>query len=108
METCKVISEHLLHELMPKPTEEMWRNIAVDFNNMWNFPNCLGALDGKHVVIQAPPNSGSSFFNYKKTFSVVLLALVDAQYNFIVVDVGSYGKNSDGGIFASSNLSKAI
>lgn len=108
MDTCKVICEQMLHEMMPKPTEEMWRNIAEDFNNIWNFPNCVGALDGKHIVIQAPPNSGSQFFNYKKTFSVVLLALVDAHYNFIAVDVGAYGKNSDGGIFASSNLSKSI
>lgn len=40
-------------------------------------------------------NSGSNF-NYKKTFLMVLLALVDANYKFIVVDIGSYGKNSDG------------
>lgn len=56
----------------------------------------------------APPNSGSNFFNYKRTFSVVLLALVDAQYKFIAVDIGSYGKNSDGGIFATSKLGKAL
>lgn len=93
---------------MPIPTEDDWRQIASEFWNNWNFPNCLGALDGKHVVIQAPANSGSQFFNYKKTFSIVLLALVDAQYNFIVVDIGSYGKNSDGGIFAHSNLGKAL
>jgi len=65
-------------------------------------------LDGKHVTIQAPPNTGSNFFNYKKTFSVVLLALVDAQYNFIVVDVGAYGKNSDGGILAHPKLEKSL
>lgn len=47
-------------------------------------------------------------FNYKKTISVVLLALVDAHCNFIAVDVGAYGKNSDGGIFANSNLGKAL
>ncbi|XP_031339861.1 protein ALP1-like [Photinus pyralis] len=108
MDTCKVITERLLNEMLPKPTTEMWKSIANDFFTLWNFPNCLGALDGKHIIIQAPPNSGSLFFNYKKTFSVVLLALVDAHYNFIAVDVGAYGKNSDGGIFSSSNLGKAL
>ena len=61
------------------------------------------------MTIQAPGNSWSMLFNYNKTFSVVLLALVDdAHCNFIAVDVGAYGKNSDGGIFANSNLGKAL
>ncbi|KAL6420766.1 hypothetical protein ACFW04_014010 [Cataglyphis niger] len=38
------------------------------------------------MIIQALPSSGSKFFNYKKSFSVVLLALVDAYYKFIIVD----------------------
>lgn len=50
----------------------------------------------------------SLYFNYKKIFSIVLLALVDAHYNFIAVDIGSYGKDSDGGIFSKSNLGKAF
>lgn len=107
-ETCKIITETLLEEMLPRPTTEMWLSIANDFYTNWNFPNCLGALDGKHVTVQAPANSGSMFFNYKKTFSIVLLALVDARYNFIAVNVGSYGKNSDGGIFANCNLGKAL
>ncbi|XP_068082037.1 uncharacterized protein [Anabrus simplex] len=93
---------------MPHPTEEMWKATVKDFQERWNFPNCLGSVDGKHVVIQALPNSGSQYFNYKKTFSVVLLALVDANYNFIAVDIGSYGKNSDGGVWAHSNIGKAF
>lgn len=108
VETCKIITENLISEMLPQPSEDMWKTIAQSFNTIWNFPNCLGALDGKHFIIQAPPNSGSQFFNYKKTFSIVLLALVDAHYNFVSVDVGAYGKNSDGGIFAKSNLGKAL
>ncbi|XP_058465563.1 uncharacterized protein LOC131439048 [Malaya genurostris] len=103
-ETCRVITEKLIDDAMPKPTEDMWKKIANDFYTKWNFPLCLGALDGKHVTIQAPANSGSLYYNYKKTFSIVLLALVDSHGNFTAVDVGSFGKNSDGGIFAKSRL----
>ncbi|XP_050303682.1 uncharacterized protein LOC126741326 [Anthonomus grandis grandis] len=75
---------------------------------MWNFPNCLGALHGKHIIKAAPANSGSLHFNYKKTFSIVLLALVDANCKFIAVDIGSYGDNRDGGIFANSAFGKGL
>ncbi|XP_052409286.1 uncharacterized protein LOC127953950 [Carassius gibelio] len=107
-ETCDALWHCLRDEHLPVPTEEMWRSTARRFHERWNFPNCLGAMDGKHIFIQAPANSGSLYFNYKGTFSVVLLALVDADYRFLVVDVGSYGSNSDGGIFANSVLGKAL
>ncbi len=93
---------------MPVPQEADWIAIAKGFQDQWQFPNCIGAIDGKHVVIQAPPNSGSSFFNYKGTFSVVLMALVDAEYCFTLIDVGAYGSQSDGGIFALSAMGKAL
>lgn len=108
LEVCNAINNNLLSEFIPTPNQCDWKKIAKDFWTMWNFPNCLGALDGKHVVIESPAKSGSLYFNYKKTFSIVLLALVDANYRFISVDVGSYGKNSDSGIFRSSKLGKTL
>lgn len=75
---------------------------------MWNFPNALGAIDGKHIVFQASRKSGSAFQNYKNTKSIVLLAMVDASYNFRYIDVGCNGRVSDGGVFLNSSLYKAI
>ena len=74
----------------------------------WNFPNCLGALDGKHIAIKALKHSGSMFFNYKGFFSIVLLALVDTDCKFTFVDVGSNGRISDGGVLRESCLQAAL
>jgi len=59
-------------------------------------------------VIQAPAKSRSLFFNYKKTFSIVLLTLVDANYRFIAVDIGSYGRQSDGRTLKNSILGQKL
>ncbi|XP_064617380.1 uncharacterized protein LOC135481492 [Liolophura sinensis] len=93
---------------MSEPTTDDWENIEKGFSERWNFPNCFGALDGKHVVVTAPTASGSTYYNYKGTFSIVLLALVDDKYCFSVIDVGGYGLNSDGGLFKSSALGKKL
>ncbi|RXN04065.1 nuclease HARBI1 [Labeo rohita] len=107
-EVARAIWDALVQEVMPVPTTEDRRSIATDVLHRWNFPNCLGSIDGKHVVIRAPDNSGSLFFNYKGTYSVVLLAVVDAQFCFRVVDVGSYGRTSDGGVMANFTFGQAL
>lgn len=68
----------------------------------------MGSIDGKHVEVVAPPNSGSDYINYKDYFSIVLLGLVDANYCFLYANVGCQGRISDGGVFANSSLKKMI
>lgn len=54
-----------MNEEIPKLNNEQWLQVANQFNFNWNFPNCVGAIDGKHVAIKCPHNAGSLFFNYK-------------------------------------------
>lgn len=93
---------HPIH--MPVPTEALFKEISHQFYEKWNFPLCLGAIDGKHFRVKCPQQSGSMFYNYKHFYSIVLQAVADANYKFICIEVGGYGKQSDGGTFRHSSL----
>lgn len=107
-EVLAAISLRLKNTTMPEPTQDILKKVSNEFYQMWNFPNCCGAIDGKHIRIICPDNSGSLYFNYKSFFSIVSLAVVDTNNKFIIVDIGSYGKEGDAGILPKSNLGKLI
>nr|XP_023017923.1 protein ANTAGONIST OF LIKE HETEROCHROMATIN PROTEIN 1-like [Leptinotarsa decemlineata] len=88
-EVCDAIVEALQDYIKLPQSEAEWNEIAQVFEEKCNFPNCIGAIDGKHIALVAPFHSGSEFFNYKGFFSIVLMAVVDANYNFIYVRLGS-------------------
>ncbi|XP_065652846.1 uncharacterized protein LOC136080161 [Hydra vulgaris] len=91
------------------PSEKQeWKTIAKEFENMRNFPHAIGAIDGKHIVMQALHYSGSEYFNYKKTHCIVLLAVCNDKYEFTMVDIGDSGRQSDGSVFNNCSLGYAI
>lgn len=89
-------------------SEHEWQIIAKAFEEKWQFPHCLGAIDGKHIEITAPANSGSVFYNYKEYNSIILLAVVDAHYRFIWYDLGRNGRQNDAGVYAESSIRAAL
>lgn len=107
-ETCQVLWEVLQPIYMPQPTEQMFRTVAEEFWTKFNFPNCVGAIDGKHVRIICPAASGSMFYNFKGFHSVVLQAVADANSRFLMIETGGYGKQSDGGTFNGSDMFKLM
>ncbi|CAN7943147.1 unnamed protein product [Ixodes pacificus] len=89
-------------------TADEWLRVAADFEERWNFPHCLGAIDGKHVTVECPPKSGSLDRNYKGTFSKSMLAVSGAHYRFLYVELGHHGSECDGGIFSRCKLQERL
>nr|CAH7734526.1 unnamed protein product [Callosobruchus chinensis] len=78
-EVCAALWEVFQPLHMKQPTTADFLRISEEYNRLWDFPNCIGAWDGKHIRIK-----------------------------FISIDVGGYGKQSDGGTFQASKLSKLL
>ena len=107
-EVCDALWFVLKEKYLAFPNQEQWNHISSEFSTKWNFPNCIGAIDGKHIALKCPANRGSEFYNYKNFHSIVLLASVDANYCFTVIDIGASGRESDGGIFTRSSFGKCF
>lgn len=52
-----------------------------------------GSKGEKHIALQVPFNSATEYFNYKHSFSIVLFAVVHANYNnFTYANVDCQGR----------------
>ncbi|XP_066969239.1 uncharacterized protein [Macrobrachium rosenbergii] len=108
-ETCRAIfAAYRDEELQVPQTPEAWQEVARGFEERWNFPHVIGAIDGKHIRLRNPSRGGMHYFDYKKFYSMVLLAVADVLYKFLYVDMGAIGSESDGGVFAQTGLGEML
>ncbi|WKY05079.1 hypothetical protein Q1695_005810 [Nippostrongylus brasiliensis] len=103
-EVARAIIDELHDCAFPTVTFQTWLYALDDFCTRWDYPAAMGALDGKHIACVCPNRSGSRFFIYKNFYSLVLLALVDANYKCVLYDLGAPGRSSDAGIFMTSSM----
>jgi len=74
--------------------------IANRYYELWDLPNCVGSIDGKHIrELKHQHILDRHFLIIKVFFSIILMATADADGKFITVDVGEFGRNSDGRVF---------
>ena len=108
-QVSRAIYRHLGGAYLKVPsTCEEWLAVSKKFEERWNYPNCVGAIDGKHIVIQPPAQCGSLYYNYKHSHSIVLLLVAGADYECIYVDVGTNGRVSDGGVWNKCSLAQKM
>ena len=71
------------------------------------MPHGIGCIDGNHIRVECPKFSGTLYFNYKGFYSIMLMAMCDANYCFTLLDLGQYGSNNDSGsILVNSEMGK--
>ncbi|KAK3911218.1 Putative nuclease [Frankliniella fusca] len=108
-ETCEALWDELREEVFPPMTEESMARTMDGFWERWDFPNMIGALDGKHVNMQNQPNAREGeWLNYKGDFSMVLLGMCDANYKFVYVSIGGRGRRHDAGLWKECDLYAAL
>lgn len=108
-EVCHAIHQELVDDVMLLPSDEAgWRRVEEQFRLRWNVPHAIGAMDGKHIRIKKPEHTGGLYHNYKGFFSIILFAVVDADYKFLYTDVGGMGHQSDCQIYNGSEIKQAL
>lgn len=108
-EVCQAIQNEYWDETIQLPaTPDEWLAVAEGFKTRWNFHHTLGALDGKHVALIKPRGAISEYYNYKKFHSIILMALVDANYQFLWLNIGTEGAAGDAQIWNGCDLKRRL
>jgi len=66
------------------------------------FSPLLRSYGWKTYYHCTPAGCGFNYYNYKGRHSMVLLAIADANYQFIMCDFGTNGRISDGGVLKNT------
>ena len=90
----------------PSSPEE-WIEIEKLFAVRWDFPHCVGAVDGKHITIQSC-GMGSQYYNYEGNHSIIMMIVAGGNYEVVWADVGVNGRVSDGAVLKRSSLGQKL
>ena len=109
-DVTKAISTHqFFRSLVQFPsTEDEFFQISKGFFDMFQFPDCVGAVDDTHVKIQKPRVDPVSYFDYKKAYSVHLQAVCDSKTRVLFYHIGAPGRNNDGGVAEMSGFNDIL
>ncbi|CAF4064156.1 unnamed protein product [Rotaria sp. Silwood2] len=80
---CNTLIDLILSKLIKFPsTDAEIRKTMNGFVTKFDYPLCLGSLDGTHIQIKPPVGAESDYYNYKKFHSVIMLAAVNSNLMF--------------------------
>ena len=110
--TAKVISQEFEEALCRKKdlfirfpyTADEVQAVMNDFEEEYHFPQIVGAVDGCHIEINAPPENKEDYFNRKQYYSINLQGIVNPQLHFQHIAVGFPGSIHDSRVVRLSGI----
>ncbi|KAM7257409.1 hypothetical protein ACFE04_013150 [Oxalis oulophora] len=103
------MEERGLHHLQWPSMESDMENIKSKFEKIEGLPNCCGAIDITHILMNIPTlddKSSGVWCNAKKQYSMILQAIVDPHMRFQDVIAGWPGSLSDAQVLQNSGFFK--
>ena len=74
------MSEVMLAKYVKIPAGEDLDKIMETFEHKLGFPQCVGAIDGSHILIKEPTTYHADYYNRKGWYSILLRGVVDSHY----------------------------
>ena len=86
------------------PQRDKLKDVIRGFEARWSFPQVASVIDGTHIPILRPQDSGTDYYNRKGFYSVVMQAVVDFLGIFTDIYIGWRGKVHDTWVLVNSDL----
>ena len=105
-DVCTAIVRVLLPKYIKIPSGDSLKDVVDGCVHKWEFPPCIGAVDGTHIPIKSPEECPADYYNRKGWHSVIMQGMVNHLGHFADVYIGWPGRVHDAGVFANSTLYK--
>ncbi|CAB1103748.1 unnamed protein product [Ectocarpus sp. CCAP 1310/34] len=103
LEVARRVDKYLRDECVWWPSPEEQRDMSAAWELEKHLRGVIGAIDGSHIKILAPPDSlQTSYYNYKHFYSISLLAIVDNEGMFRWFCSGAPGACADSGVLTDT------
>lgn len=94
-ETTKAIVDILNPEYIKFPESDTKYLATMATFQGKQIPNCLGAIDGSHIMILRLRECNTDFYNRKGYYSILLQEICDGERKFLSLSCGYPGSTHD-------------
>ncbi|KAJ8937743.1 hypothetical protein NQ318_009153 [Aromia moschata] len=86
------------------PNQQERQRISRVCEETSGIPGIIGAIDGCHIPIKAPPHNANDYYNRNNIHSIILQGVCNDKKQFTDIYVGAPGRVHDARVFRNSGI----